>query len=184
MPNIVVIGHKRHGKDAFCEMLRDSFMVSFAGSSYVAAEEFLYKEAEMQLNCWQIAPKGLVDHPDGTLMTLDEFYEARNDNREWWFDQISRFCVTGTELGDLIFNKQGKTIYCGCRNYREYKAMKDAGMIDLTVWVDASSRRELESPESFNIPKSEADVVIDNNGPEESLFEITRQFYINNMLFD
>jgi len=38
------------------------------------------------------------------------------------------------------------------------------GLFDLIIWVDASERLQLESPESFNIDKSCADIIVDNNG--------------------
>lgn len=40
-------------------------------------------------------------------------------------------------------------------------------LFDLIIWVDASERLPLESPESFNIDKSCADIIIDNNGTYE-----------------
>ena len=41
------------------------------------------------------------------------------------------------------------------------------GIFDLVVWVDASERLELEDASSFNIDKSCADVIIENNGTFE-----------------
>ena len=38
------------------------------------------------------------------------------------------------------------------------------GLFDLIVWVDASDRLPLEPATSFNIDKSCADIIINNNG--------------------
>ena len=37
-------------------------------------------------------------------------------------------------------------------------------MFDLVIWVDASNRLPLEDKESFNIDKSCAHIILDNNG--------------------
>lgn len=42
------------------------------------------------------------------------------------------------------------------------------GIFDLIIWVDASGRLPLEDASSFNIDKSCADIIIDNNDDFES----------------
>ena len=46
----------------------------------------------------------------------------------------------------------------------------------MIIWVDASERLPLESPDSFNIDKSCADVIIDNNGTYDEFRERTIRF--------
>lgn len=41
------------------------------------------------------------------------------------------------------------------------------GLFDLIIWVDASERLEEEDSSSFNIDKSYADIIVDNNGTLE-----------------
>src|SRR5699024_11847273 len=59
-------------------------------------------------------------------------------------------------------------IYCGLRSIDELKASKN--LFDLVVWIDAEERLGVtESSKSMTIPKSEADIVITNNGTKEEI---------------
>jgi hypothetical protein len=49
------------------------------------------------------------------------------------------------------------------------------GIFDLVVWVDASDRLPAEDASSFNIDKSCADIIIENNGTlEEFKVKVSR----------
>ncbi len=41
---LLVLGHKRHGKDTFAELLAEEFKYTFESSSQAAADIFLYDE--------------------------------------------------------------------------------------------------------------------------------------------
>ena len=48
-------------------------------------------------------------------------------------------------------------------------------MFDLVIWVDASDRLPLEDKESFNIDKSCAHIILDNNGTIDGLYQQVQQ---------
>ena len=50
------------------------------------------------------------------------------------------------------------------------------GLFDLIVWVDASDRLPLEPATSFNIDKSCADIIINNNGTLDEFKSRTSRF--------
>lgn len=54
-------------------------------------------------------------------------------------------------------------------------------VFDLIVWVDASERMPQEDASSFNIDKSCADIIIENNGSFESFKE--KAIRLGNTLF-
>ena len=45
------------------------------------------------------------------------------------------------------------------------------GIFDLIIWVDASNRLPMEDASSFNIDKSCADIIIENDGTYEQFKE-------------
>ena len=49
-------------------------------------------------------------------------------------------------------------------------------VFDLVIWVDASDRLPLEPITSFNIDKSCADIIIENNGTLEELTDKVMRF--------
>jgi hypothetical protein len=53
------------------------------------------------------------------------------------------------------------------RDSSEIKECIKQKLFDLIIWVDASDRLPLEDASSFNISKSDADIIIDNNGTFE-----------------
>jgi hypothetical protein len=62
------------------------------------------------------------------------------------------------------------------RDRGEISECINQGLFDLIVWVDASDRLPLEDPSSFNIDKSCADVIIDNNGSYEEFVQKVIRF--------
>ena len=61
------------------------------------------------------------------------------------------------------------------RDKDEILACQEQKLFDLIIWVDASERLPLEDSSSFNIDKSLADIIVDNNGTQEQF----RQRVIN-----
>ena len=57
------------------------------------------------------------------------------------------------------------------RDSDEIKECIKQGLFDLIIWVDASDRLPPEDVSSFNIKKSDADIIIENNGTFEEFKE-------------
>lgn len=160
---LMVIGYKEHGKDKFCEILREKFQITFASSSETANELFMFD---------------LLKNEYGYATKEECFIDRRRDSdmRERWYLEICSFVKDDlARLGRHIFAHND--IYCGCRDKDEFLAMKKAGMIDLTVWIDASSRKPPESAKSMKLSMEDADIVIDNNGTLKELEERAIAFY-------
>jgi hypothetical protein len=54
------------------------------------------------------------------------------------------------------------------RNRDEIEECIKQGLFDLVIWIDASERLPLEDANSFNIDKSCADIIIENNDDYET----------------
>jgi hypothetical protein len=57
------------------------------------------------------------------------------------------------------------------RDREEIKECLNQNLFDLIIWVDASERLPLEDSSSFDIDKTCADIMIENNGTYEEFRE-------------
>jgi len=150
---LMVLGEARHGKDSVCEILRRDYGLTFESSSHFVAEKAVRPA---------LAAKGIV------YSDFDTMYADRVNHRADWFDAIAAYnhpdlARLGRELYEVY------DIYCGIRSAPELKALQAAGVIDFTIWVDASRRCEPEPASSCTVTRDMADYVLDNNGPVEGL---------------
>lgn len=149
-PKLLIVGHMRHGKDSFAEILKEEIGLNFKSSSEAASEIFLYDL--------------LKDKYDYNT-PIDCFNDRVNHRTEWYeaiceYNKLDRARLAKSilEIADC---------YVGMRDRYEIKECIKQGLFDLVIWVDASERLPLEPSESFNIDKSCADIIIDNNGTFE-----------------
>jgi len=146
----LIIGHMRHGKDTFAELLKEQFEFKFKSSSQAAAEIFIYDEL-----------KGKYGYT-----TPEQCFEDRVNHRGEWHDMIWNYNKEdGARLAKEILKIAD--CYVGMRERKEIQECLNQDLFDLIIWVDASERLPLESPDSFNIDKSCADFFVDNNGTFE-----------------
>jgi hypothetical protein len=148
----MIAGHGRHGKDTVCEILRDDYGMTFESSSQAASDYFIY-------------------HILGTLIgyeTSVECYEDRHNHRALWFELIKAINYNDpTTLGRVIYKHND--IYCGIRNITEFDELEEAGLFDVSIWVDGSKRHPPESDKSCTVTSKECDIILDNNGTLEDL---------------
>lgn len=146
-PKLLILGHMRHGKDSFAELLNEEFGLTFESSSVSASKIFLYDALKEKYG----------------YKTPEECFEDRVNHRPEWKQMIFDYNKDDrAKLAKKILEKSD--CYVGMRDREEIAESINQGLFDLIIWVDASDRLPLESPESFNIDKSCADIIIDNNG--------------------
>lgn len=156
--NILIIGHARHGKDTFAELLNQYFGMTFLSSSIAASEIFLYDK---------------LKHKYG-YSSPEECFSDRVNHRDEWYQEICNYNLNDkARLAKDILKKAD--CYVGMRDNLEFKSCKEQNIFDLIIWVDASGRLPLEPETSFNISKSESDIIIDNNGDLEQLKNKTKR---------
>ena len=157
-PNVMVLGYGRHGKDTFCNILKDRWGLAFTSSSMFCAERVMMPFF-----------RSIGVHYDSAQACYDDRHTG--DNRRIWYDQISAYNAHDpTRLARNIFAEYD--IYAGLRNEREFFACKRAGLIDSCVWVSRSLHLPPEDDKSCTVGPWLADRTIDNNG---SLRELTEQ---------
>jgi len=152
--SICIIGHCRHGKDSMAEILQEHFGLKFKSSSEAASEIFIYDELKDKYG----------------YKTPFECFEDRVNHRSEWYDLICDYnSVDKARLAKGIL--EHANAYVGMRDSSEIKECIKQNLFDLIIWVDASDRLPLEDVSSFNITKSDADIIIENNGSFEEFKE-------------
>ncbi len=146
-PKLLILGNARHGKDTFAEILRDNYGLNFKSSSQAAADIFLYDKLKEKYG----------------YTTPEECFEDRVNHRKEWYESICEYNEDDrSRLAKSILSMSD--CYVGMRDRAEIDECVKQGLFDLIVWVDASERLEEEDPSSFNIDKSYAHIIVDNNG--------------------
>lgn len=153
---LLVIGHGRHGKDTLCEVLRDDFDMNFVSSSEFCAKHVV----------WPVMK-------EYAYLDWRECYEDRHNHREKWFNAIADYNKHEPDrLAKAILEKHD--IYCGMRNIKEFEVARQH--FDLIVWVENPRLKE-ESKDSFSIPRTEADLVIMNDGTKKQFQNKVRRVF-------
>ena len=154
MHNVIIFGHRQHGKDTACEYLEAKYGVSFASSSLFACQLFLFEQMRKEGHSYE---------------TIEECFADRVNHRKYWYEAIRDYNTPDkTRLGTKLFSKND--VYCGIRDLEEFRALKAAGMVRLAIFIDASGRLEKEDPESMKMDIEDADIVITNNSTLEEFY--------------
>ena len=149
-PKLLIVGHAKHSKDTMAEILNEHFGLKYISSSQAAADIFIY---------------GALKDKYG-YETPEHCFNDRINHRSEWYELIcdyNKYDKAKLAKGILEYSD----CYVGMRDRGEITECLKQGIFDLVIWVDASQRLPLEGPESFNIDKSCADIIIDNNGSLE-----------------
>ncbi len=165
LPRLLVMGYARHGKDTVCELLRDKYGFRFTSSSQFCAERVVFPALQKRY-----AELTIMEKPDVPIYeTAQQCFDDRANHRKLWYDLITAHNTPDlARLGREIF--EGHDVYCGIRNAREFHALRNAGVFDVAIWVDASARgMPPESAASYTVEPWMADFVLDNSGSLEDL---------------
>jgi len=145
-PRLLILGSARHGKDTFAEILNEQFGLKFKSSSQAAADIFLYD--------------ALKDKYGYT--TPEQCFEDRVNHRAEWKQMICDYNKDDrAKLAKEILKTSNA--YVGMRDKEEINECMRQGLFDLIIWVDATGRLPEEPASSFDIDKSCADIIIENN---------------------
>lgn len=161
---LLILGNARHGKDTLAELFQEYFGLTFLSSSQAAADIFLYDLL-----------KGKYGY-----QTPEECFNDRVNHRDEWYLEICNYNKDNRARLATDITKR-VSCYVGMRDKAEFDECKKQGIFDLIIWVDASKRLPEEPSTSFNISKSDADIIVENNGTFEEFKEKARR--IGHILF-
>lgn len=149
----------RHGKDTFAEILNKHFGLKFQSSSQAAADIFLYDTLKEKYG----------------YKTSEECFEDRVNHRAEWKQLICDYNKDDrAKLAKEIL--KGADAYVGMRDRAEINECMKQGLFDIIIWVDATGRLPEEPASSFDIDKTCADIIIENNGTFEEFEEKVLRF--------
>ena len=164
-PRLLIMGYARHGKDTVCELLRDLYGFRFTSSSQFCAERVVFPALQKRY-----AELTIMERPDVPIYeTAQQCFDDRANHRKLWYNLITAHNTPDlARLGREIF--EGHDVYCGIRNAREFHALRNAGVFDVAIWVDASARGlPAEGKDSCTVEPWMADFVLDNSGSLDDL---------------
>ena len=186
-PKFLILGHARHGKDTVAEILRDEYGFAFTSSSLFCAEKVIWDAVHNQqaaidrhiaasspgMSAGQLIEE-LEMMAGREYPSYAECFADRSNFRAAWFSLIAAYLHPEMErLGREIFAEND--VYVGIRNKRELNAVLNAGLADVTIWVDASERVDQEPVASCTVEPWMAMFTIDNNGTAEDLHRNVHQ---------
>lgn len=141
----MLLGLSGHGKDAVCDNLPKS--VKHSSSSKFALRTFMFLKLQEKYG----------------YVSRRQCYEDRVNKRQDWYEGIKEHCSEDpAKLGRDLFKYN--TVYNGCRNRREFEAMRKEGLFDVVVWVDSSKRLGSSDDPYMELTSDDADYILDNNG--------------------
>lgn len=148
---LLICGHGRHGKDTVADLISKHKGYQATSSSFFAMQK-MSDQILTELG----------------YSSFEEAYSNRGTHRIYLYELIRDYnSPDKSRLSREIL--EHNQIYVGMRDFEEFEASKD--LFDLKIWVDASDRLLNESAMSFDIPKDEFDIIIENNGSLESLIK-------------
>jgi len=142
-PQLLVIGHGRHGKDTAAEILADLCGLRFVSSSEFAAQKAVFPLVSDLYEDWRAA------------------YADRHAHRELWYHAIRAYNLRpGPSLAEQIL--AGHEIYTGMRSRAEFEQSRK--IFNRVIWIDRSEKEPPEPEGSMELCAADADWVVDNNG--------------------
>jgi hypothetical protein len=145
--NILIIGHKEHGKTTFSELLSKYTGYKYVDSSLFACKVFVFDKLKDIYN----------------YKTIDDCYSDRRNKRDVWFNLINDYNrIEKTKLVEDILKSH--QIYVGLRSSDQIQNAIKRGLFDLIIGV-YNDRLEHENKNSldYDIFKY-SDIIIYNNG--------------------
>jgi hypothetical protein len=131
--NILIIGHKEHGKSTVAQMICDIKGLKAEDSSMAAARIFIYDALKAKY----------------VYKSFEEFYNDRRIRRSEWYDLISEYnSENESRLAEDIL--ETNDIYIGMRRTLELEVCQSKKMFDLIIGV-FDPKKPLESSDSMDI---------------------------------
>lgn len=150
MPILAFLGYGRCGKDLGAEWLGTNYQVNYAGSTSNVVNPLIAAALDMS--------------------EADSF-QTRHDNRVYWYNFCNELRRNDPTLLVRMLLAKGDVVV-GIRGGLELDSALNAGLIDLSLWVD---RPDIAVDVTVDFDKTDCDVVILNDGTKASYFAKLRR---------
>ena len=159
-PHLLIVGHGRHGKDTFAELIAKVCNLSFESSS-----------TNVQEIVWKIW--GCGKYPSFEAMVNDGENPGK---RAIWAEVVNAYNTPDKSKTSQDMIDRGSNMYVGMRRKDELEASKAKGMYDLIIWVDACKRLPVEDPNAMDITQTDCDWFVDNNTISEDPYDAMSEY--------
>lgn len=151
MPVLAFCGYGRSGKDTAAEWFRDHTNLVFMGGCSWTAREYMAKR---------------LGADEGRVITVDEAYARRHEDRMKWYTYMNEYRKDDPArlIQDCLDHSD---IVCGVRDRAELLAAKEAGLLDLIIWID----RDVPVDPTVTYTVDDCDMVIRNFGTLEVYYQ-------------
>jgi hypothetical protein len=146
LPQLMIVGRGRAGKDEFGMWFNESTTMKFSGSTSHFGCDMMAKHLGI---------------------SREEAWNTRHQSREKW----KEFFDSKRDKDPLFLVRMSlkkNDIVAGCRDIREIEGAKEEGLVDLVIWIE-NSRVPADPTVLFS--SADADIVIENNGTLEEYFK-------------
>jgi hypothetical protein len=159
--NIMILGHRYHGKTTLAEILERRFNFAFQDTTRPLKEltgNFIEKHPEFGISLPEFKLKFAVDKDAVRHVMVAALADYNKDDP-------ARFIKDRFERSN---------IYAGCRSIEQYAAAKS--IIDFTFWI-TDSRREEDDP-TMELKRTSDMIFIDNSGTKLQLeYQVKRALH-------
>jgi len=145
LPKIAICGPGRCGKDTAARWFASHTLLRFGRST----SEVIAPHVAARLS-----------------LPLEVVFSHRHDNRQFWFDVGNE--LQRTDPAYLVRETlKDAEISIGMRNRSEILAVRDAGIVDLIVWID----RDVPADPTMEFGPEMCDVIVLNRGTIEEFYQ-------------
>ena len=161
--NIMILGHKYHGKTAVAQIMKNRFNILFEDTTLSLLDitkDYVVKAESSGQMSW--------------AKFLGQYYNNKDSVRHIMVEALADY----NKINPARFINEQYTksdIYAGCRSQEEYNAAKP--VIDFTLWV-RDNRKEENDP-TMKIQYEPHMIVIDNSGTLLQLEANTKKVLYN-----
>ena len=146
----LILGFAQSGKDTFADYVVEEYALKFKSASMLMAEKI-------------IIPKF-----PGRYSSVSECYADRVNHRSVWAKLLEEYIEDDkTRFIREVFEQS--EIYCGLRSVEQLIAARKENLFDLSIWVDRNGF--FEDKDSCGLTKHYADIIIENNGSFQDLYD-------------
>jgi len=155
LPKLAICGYGESGKDTASIWLAENTPLRYTVSTSAAAAEVVFNQ---------------IRHTYG-YDSVEECHADRKNHRELWGDIIREYNEPyGLTLYDELI--ETNDILNGIRRRDELHAVREAGLVDLVIWID----RVTPPDHSCDLYPGDADIVIWNFGTLEEFYGRLKRF--------
>ena len=149
-PTLLIVGYSQCGKDVVASLIKEHLGLDYSSTTMWAVDQYLWDQ-------WGKDRYG----------SKEAFYSDRHNHIPVWQNLMDAYC-TPDKARQVRGVMMDNDMYVGLRHLDQLVASVNEGLIDHVIWIDSADRGIKPEP-GMSIKKGDADLLLNNNGPESNL---------------